>query len=151
MSKFLIILTRIIFLVLRLDIFLIGILAITAVGSAHASSSDITLSPPSTVDASGNQISDIHVGEMVVFSSVISNHSDGAKRFTYLVSVLNQNNQLEVRDGISADIGPNQQFTVAQSWMPEDPGTYNVQTVLLNGYLISSPLTDTINTQVIVK
>ena len=125
MSKFLIILTRIIFLVLRLDIFLIGILAITAVGSVHASSSDITLSSPSTVDASGNQKSDIHVGEMVVFSSVISNHSDEAKRFTYLVSVLDQNNQLQARDGISADIGPNQQFTVGS--IMDARRTWNIQ------------------------
>ena len=136
---------------LRLDIFLIGILAITVVGSAYASSSDITLSPPSTVDASGNQKSDIHVGEVAVFSSTISNHSDGTKRFTYLLSVINQNNEVEAREGLSADIGPNQQFTVAQSWTPKEFGTYNVQTVLLNGYLISSPLTDTINTQVTVK
>lgn len=136
---------------LRWDIFLIGILAITAVESASASSNDITLSTPIPVDASGNQISDIHVGEVVAFSSVISNHLDGEKRFTYLVSILNQNNQVEEREGLSADIGPNQEFTVAQSWMPKESGTYNVQTVLLNGYLISSPLTDVINTQITVK
>ncbi len=135
----------------RLDIFLIGILAITAVESVYASSSDITLSAPITVDANGNQKSNIQVGEVVVFSSVISNHSDGAKRFTYLVSVINQNNEVEVREGFSADIGPNQQFNVDQSWMPKESGTYNVQTVLLNGYLVSSPLTDTINTQINVK
>jgi hypothetical protein len=61
-----------------MDIFLIGILAITAVENAYASSSDITLSALITVDASGNQKSDIHVGEVIVFSSTISNHSDGA-------------------------------------------------------------------------
>jgi len=139
------------FLVLRLAIFLIAIIAITVVGSANASSSNITLSTPIAVDTSGNQKLDIHVGEVIAFSSVISNHSGGEKRFTYLVSVLNQNNQVEVREGLSADIGPNQEFTVAQSWMPKESGTYNVQTVLLNGYLISSPLTDVINTQVTVK
>ena len=135
---------------LRLDIFVIGILSIIVVGSAYASN-DITLSPPNTVDASGNQKLDIHVGEVADFSSTITNHSDGTKRFTYLLSVLNQNNEVEAREGLSADIGPDQQFIVAQSWTPKESGTYNVQTVLLNGYLISSPLTDTINTQIIVK
>ena len=135
---------------LRLGILLITIITITLVGSANASS-DITLSTPTTVDTTGNQKSNIHVGDVVVFSSVISNHSEGQKRFTYLVSILDQNNQVITREGLSADIGPNQEFTVAQSWMPKESGTYNIQTVLLNGYLISSPLTDPINTQVIVK
>ena len=135
---------------LRLGILLITIITITLVGSANASS-DITLSTPTTVDTTGNQKSNIHVGDVVVFSSVISNHSEGQKRFTYLVSILDQNNQVITREGLSADIGPNQEFTVAQSWMPKESGTYNVQTVLLNGYLISSPLTDPINTQVTVK
>ena len=135
---------------LRHDILLIAIITITIFGSANASS-DITLSTPIAVDTTGNQKSDIHVGDVVAFSSVISNHSDGQKRFTYLVSILNQNNQVVTREGLSADIGPNQEFTVAQSWMPKEAGTYNVQTVVLNGYLISSPLTDIINTQISVK
>lgn len=110
------------FLVLRLAIFLIAIIAITVVGSANASSSssssssDITLSTPIAVDTSGNQKLDIHVDEVIAFSSVISNHSGVEKRFTYLVSVFNQNNQVEVQD-LSADIGPNQEFTVSQSWI----------------------------------
>ena len=135
---------------LRLGILLITIITITLVGSAYASS-DMTLSTPTAVDTTGNQKSNIHVGDVVVFSSVISNHSEGQKRFTYLVSIFDQNNQVITREGLSADIGPNQEFTVAQSWMPKESGTYNVQTVLLNGYLISSPLTDPINTQVTVK
>jgi len=142
---------QIVFLVLRLDIFLIVVLAFTVIENANATSGDITLSSPIAVDVYGNQKSDIHVGEVVAFSSVISNHSNGEKRFTYLVSVINQNNQVEVREGLSADIGPNQEFTVAQSWMPKESGTYNIQTVVLNGYLISSPLTDVINTQVSIK
>ncbi|MDE1770758.1 MAG: hypothetical protein KGI28_09470 [Thaumarchaeota archaeon] len=135
---------------LRLGILLISIVAITLVGSASASS-DITLSAPIAVDTTGNQKSEIHVGDIVAFSSLISNHSDGQKRFTYLVSILNQDNQLITREGLSADIGPNQEFTVAQSWMPKETGTYNVQTVVLDGYMISSPLTDQIDTQVTVK
>ena len=139
------------FLVLRFGILLIAIVAVTIVGSASASSSDITLSTPIAVDTTGNQKLEIHVGDVVAFSSVISNHSEGQKRFTYLVSILDQNNQIVTREDLSADIGSNQEFTVAQSWMPKESGTYNVQTFLLNGYLISSPLTDVINTQVIVK
>ena len=57
---------------LRLDIFLIVILAIIVIENANASSGDMTLSSPIAVDANGNQKSDIHVGEVVAFSSVIS-------------------------------------------------------------------------------
>ena len=107
------------FLVLRFGILLIAIVAVTIVGSTSASSSDITLSTPIAVDTTGNQKSEIHVGDVVAFSSVISNHSEGQKRFTYLVSILDQNNQIVTREGLSDDIGPNQEFTVAQSWMPK--------------------------------
>jgi hypothetical protein len=48
--------------VLRLDIFLIAILALTVIENANATSSDITLSSPIAVDAYGNQKSEIHVG-----------------------------------------------------------------------------------------
>jgi hypothetical protein len=151
MSKFLITRTWKLFLVLRLAILLIAIVTITVVGNANALSSDITLSTPIVVDTSGNQKPDMHIGEVVVFSSAISNHSGGEKRFTYLVSILDQKNQVETREGLSADVGPNQEFTAAQSWIPKKSGTYNVQTVLLNGYLTSSPLTDVISTQITVK
>lgn len=132
-------------------IFSIAILATGISGYAFALSSDMTLSNPITVDMSGHQKTEIHVGEPVVFSSVITNHSAGEKRFTYVVLVLDQNNQVQSHEGISANIVPNQSFTVAESWTPQEAGRYTVQTFLLNGFTISSPLTDVIKTTVVAK
>ncbi len=75
----------------------------------------------------------------------------GEKKFTYVVLVLNQAKQIELKEGLSASIGPGQSFTVAQSWTPKESGTYTVQTFLLNSYLMASPLTNVIETQIIVK
>lgn len=140
------------FLVLRLSIVLSVIFIITGlVGSANALSNDITLSSPTLVDMSGHEKSDIHAGEVVGFSSTITNHAIGEKRFTYVVLVLNHDNQIESNEGLSATIGPGQTFVVDQSWIPKESGTYQVHTFLLNGYLLSNPLTDVINTQISVK
>ncbi len=120
-------------------------------GCAFALPSGMTLSNPTTVDMSGHQTSELHAGQPVGFSSVIENHSEGEKRFTYVVQVLDRNNQIQSQSGMSANIVPNQSLTVAESWIPQKAGIYTVQTVLLNGYLISSPLTDVIKTNIVVK
>jgi hypothetical protein len=129
----------------------ISILAIGIPGYALALPSGMTLSNPTTVDMKGNQKSVLYSGEPVGFSSVIENHSAGEKRFTYVVRVLDQNNQVQSQSGMSANIVPNQSLTVAESWTPQQPGTYTVQTVLLNGYLLASPLTDVIQTSIVIK
>ncbi len=118
---------------------------------AFALPSDITLSNPTTVDMSGHQKTEIYTGEPVGFSSVIENHSTGEKRFTYVVQVLDQNNQIQSQNGMSANIVPNQSLTVSESWTPQKAGTYTIQTVLLNGYLLSSPLTNVIKTNIVVQ
>ncbi len=120
-------------------------------GNAYATSSNLTLTSPQTVDMSGHQKNEIRVGEPVGFSSVITNHGTSEIRFTYVVLVLNQDNHIESQEGLSASIGPDQSYTVAQSWIPKESGTYTVRTFLLNGYLMASPLTDVIETQVLVK
>ena len=120
-------------------------------GTVYATSGDLTLSLPTTVDMSGHQKSEIIAGEPVGFSSIITNHGTTEKRFTYVVLVLNQAKQIEFQEGLSASIGSSQSFTVAQSWTPKESGTYTVQTVLLNGYLLSSRITDVIETKITVK
>lgn len=132
-------------------IFSVMFLTIGVAGYAHAMSSDITLSVPTTVDMTGHQKTEIHVGDPVGFSSTITNHSLGEKRFMYVVRVLDQNNQIQFQEGLSANIVPDQSFTVAESWTPQQTGSYTVQTFLLNGYMIASPLTDIIQTNVNVK
>lgn len=127
-----------------------AILAIGIPGCAFALPS-ITLSNPTTVDMSGHQKNDLHTGEPIGFSSVIENHSAGEERFTYVVQVLDKDNQIQSQSGMSANIVPNQLFTVVESWTPQKAGTYSVQTFLLNGDLISTPITDMIKTNIVVK
>lgn len=131
-------------------ILIISVLALGVPGYAFASSG-MTLSGLTTVDMQGNQKSALYTGEPVGLSSVIENHSAGEKRFTYVVRVLDQDNQVQSQSGMSANIVPNQSLTVSESWTPQKSGTYTVQTVLLNGYLLASPLTDVIQTSIVVK
>lgn len=131
-------------------ILIVSALALGVPGYAFASSG-MTLSGLTTVDMQGNQKNVLYTGEPVGLSSVIENHSTGEKRFTYVVRVLDQDNQIQSQSGMSANIVPNQSLTVSESWTPQKAGTYTVQTVLLNGYLLASPLTDVIQTNIVVK
>ena len=131
-------------------ILIVSMLALGVPGYAFAVSSGMTLSSLTTVDMQGNQKSTLYAGMPVGFSSVIENHSAGEKRFTYVVRVLDQDNQVQSQSGMSANIVPNQSLTVSESWTPQKAGTYTVQTVLLNGYLLASPLTDVIQTSIVV-
>ncbi len=131
-------------IILTVLIFTVGI-----VGYAYATPSEIMLSTLTIVDMSGHQKSEIHVGEPVGFSSIVTNHSLGEQRFTYVVQVL-QNNQIQFQEALSANILPNQSFTVGESWTPQATGSYVVQTFLLNGYMLSQA-TDIIQTNVTVK
>lgn len=120
-------------------------------GYALGQLSEITLSNPTIVDMKGHQKNDLYVGTPIGFSSIIENHGTGEKRFTYVVRVLDQNNQIQSRSSMSVNISPNQSLTVAESWIPQKAGMYSVQTFLLNGNLMSSQLTDIINTNIVVK
>jgi hypothetical protein len=131
-------------IMLTVLIFTVGI-----IGCAYATPGEIMLSTPTIVDMSGHQKTEIHVGEPVGFSSIVTNHSSGEQRFTYVVRVL-QNNQIQFQEALSANILPNQSFTVGESWTPQATGSYVVQTFLLNGNMMSPP-TDIIQTNVTVK
>ena len=135
----------------RLLVFGLLVVIICIFGNAYAVSSNLTLTSPTTVDMSGHQKSEIHVGEPVGFLSVVTNHGTSEKRFTYVVLILNQDKQTELQEGLSASIGAGQSFTVAQSWIPRESGTYTVKTFLLNGCLMANPLTEVIETQIVVK
>lgn len=128
-----------------------SVLVIGFSGYAFALPNDMTLSNPTTVDMSGHQKSEIHTEEPVGFSSVIENHSTGEKRFMYVVRVLDQNNRIQSQNGMSTNIVPNQSLTVSESWTPQKAGTYTVQTFLLDGHVISNPITNVIETNVVVK
>jgi hypothetical protein len=118
-------------------------------GCAYATTGDIMLSTPTIVDTSGHPKTQIHVGEPVGFSSVVTNHNSGEQRFTYVVRVL-QNSQIQFQEALSANILPNQSFTVGESWIPQAAGSYVVQTFLLNGDMLSSP-TDMTQTAITVN
>ncbi|GEM_PF-3483482 len=127
-------------------------LAATIPGLALAyEGGDIALSNPTTVDMSGHQENELHTGEPIGFSSVIENHGSEEKRFTYVVEVLDLDNQVQSSSGMSANIYPDQSLTVSESWTPQKAGTYHVQTYLLNGDLIQSPITGIIKTSITVN
>ncbi len=119
--------------------------------NAHATFGDISLTSPKMVSLTGQELTRFHVGQQIGVQSVITNHAASEKRFTYLVQVLNNKGQTEYFEGLSASILPNQSFTVSQLWIPKESGPYTVQTFVWDSLLLPTPVTNVIQTQVMVE
>ena len=94
---------------MKTSLFLLGsVLLFGFVQSALAINSDITLTPPSLVDTSGQKISDFHSGQQIGVESTLTNNGESEQKFTYLVQVMDRNGGTDFLEGFSASMLPNQ-------------------------------------------
>ena len=119
--------------------------------TAHATFGDISLTHPKMVSVPGQELTSFHVGQQIGVESILTSHATSEKRFTYLVQVMNNKGQIVYFEGLSASILPNQSFTVSQSWIPKESGLYTVQTFVWDSLMLPTPITDVIQTQVMVE
>lgn len=117
----------------------------------HATFGDISLTSPKMVSLTGQDLTNLHVGQQIGIESIITNHVTSQKKFTYMVQVLNNKGQVEYSEGLSASILPNQSFTVSQLWIPKEYGQYTVQTFVLDSLLFPTPVTKVVQTHITVE
>ncbi|MGI0082081.1 MAG: hypothetical protein ACREAF_03515 [Nitrosopumilaceae archaeon] len=130
-------------------VFLISVVILAP--HAHASFGDITLTPPKAVSLNGQELASIQVNEPVGFSSTLTNRGTSEQKFTYLVQILNKDGGTEYLEGLSASMLPNQSFTASQSWIPHEYGEYTVQIFVWESLASAIPLTNIIQTEIIVQ
>jgi hypothetical protein len=117
----------------------------------NASYSNITLTNPVMVNLTGQNLTNLHVGQQIGVQSVLTNHGNTEQKFTYLVQILNSHGGTEYLEGFSASMVSNQSFTAAQVWIPKDPGTYTVQVFVWKSLASPIPLTSVLQTQITVE
>ena len=137
---------------LKTSLFLLGSIIIFGFAqSALAMTSDVTLTTPSMVDTSGQKISDFHVGTQIGVESILTNHGKSEQKFSYVVQVLDSNGGTDFLEVFSASMLSNQSFTASQVWIPKATGQYTIQIFVWDSLSSAIPLTDVLNTQVIVN
>jgi hypothetical protein len=99
-------------------------------------------SEPVLMDPFGAPVSRIIVNEQVLFQSEITNKQDKKQEFVYIVHIKNSERITISLSWFSSELPPNDKFNVSQSWIPNSPGTYEVEIFVwdsIEGQTILSP------------
>ena len=126
-------------------------LIISAVPNALGAFGDITLTSPTMVNTSGQQLTSLKTGQQTGVESTLTNHAASEQKFTYVVQVLNKDGGVVFLGQFSASLLSNQSFTVSEVWVPNIPGQYTVQVFVWDSLASAVPLTNVLQTQVTVN
>ncbi len=135
----------------RLFILVLGlVLSVGTLQLAHASS-DITISNPTLVDSTGQPLASYSVGQQISVQSTLTNQGTANQNFTYIVQIIDSSGGTDYLQGTSASMLPSQSFNASQMWIPQNPGTYNVQVFVWNSLASAIPLTSVIEKTITVQ
>ena len=120
-------------------------------------SGDLRISPPvvgeavgvsdtETIDALGGRIEDFFVGQQMLFQSVLSNNLESPQDFAYIVQITDSDDLTIQLSWMQGTLNPGQSITVAQSWLAEDRGIYDVQVLVWDSMASPTPLTSGVDT-----
>lgn len=118
---------------------------------AHASYSNISISDLTLVDSTGHALSNYSVGQEIGVQSVLSNQGTSNQNYAYMVQVLDNSGGTDYFEASSASLLGNQTFSVVQTWIPKDPGTYTIQVFVWNSLASGVPLTGVVEKQITVQ
>ena len=122
--------------VLILSVFLI----VTSMGYVFAE--------PITVQVSSQE--KIHfVDEQIMIMADISNNQDVQQNFAYITQVKNDKDVVISLSWLTGSLSPRQSFSPAQSWIPNESGSYHIQVFvwesITNPEALSPPLSMIVN------
>lgn len=137
-------------ILLSVPIFVV-LLAVGALHLAHGDNSQVSVSSPTMVDATGHAISSFQVGQQIGIQSVLTNHEAHDQRFAYIVEAIDKNHVLDYFEGFSASMLNNQSLTATQIWMPKEAGDYTIQVFVWDSLASAAPLSDVMEKQITVQ
>lgn len=137
-------------ILLSVPIFVV-LLALGALQLAHGDNSQVSISSPTMVDATGHAISSFQVGQQIGIQSMLTNHEAHDQRFAYVVEAIDKNHVLDYFEGFSASMLNNQSLTATQVWTPKESGDYTVQVFVWDSLASAVPLSDVMEKQITVQ
>ena len=118
-----------------------------------AMTSDITLTPPTLVDTSGQKVSSFHAGQQIGIASTLTNNGKSDQKLTYLVQVMDGTGGTDFLQGSSLlgnGLPSGQTITESQVWIPKNSGQYTVEVFVWSSLTSAVPLTDVLHTTITV-
>jgi len=97
-------------------------------------------------DSFGNQLQSFSSHSQMQIVGTITNDHDFKQKFVYLFQVKNSADYVESISWIQGELSPKQSLDVSQSWIPKEPGIYQIETFVwnsLNNPMILAPVTST--------
>jgi hypothetical protein len=98
----------------------------------------ITAAGLSFVDATGSIKESVSAGEQILIQTRLTNNQREEQDFVYLVQVKDIDGVTVMISWIKSSINPGQIVSVAQSWLPEEGGNYNIEAFVWED--ISNPI-----------
>ncbi|NND86722.1 MAG: hypothetical protein HKM23_05260, partial [Nitrosopumilus sp.] len=78
------------------------------------------------VDTLGNSVTQVNVGKQIQVTADIFNSRVAKQPFVYFVQVQDSDGAVQSLSWISGNINKGQAFSPSASWLPEEPGEYDV-------------------------
>jgi|APSaa5957512535_1039671.scaffolds.fasta_scaffold10398_3 plastocyanin len=113
----------------------------------HVDSYDLIINStnPRMVDAFGNPLEEISLGQQVQISSDLTNTVDREQIFAYLVQIQDENGVTVSLAWITGSMASKQSFSPALSWMPTQTGSYEATIFVWRSVDEPIPLSNTIS------
>ena len=110
----------------------------------------ITSSPISFSDGLGNSIESFSPLSPIQLVGTIQNEHDFNQKFVYLFQAKNSDNLIESLSWIQSEISAKQILDVSQSWIPNESGTYQIETFVWNSLIDPTVLSPIMSTMITV-
>ncbi|MFQ5941570.1 MAG: hypothetical protein ACE5KA_07740 [Nitrososphaerales archaeon] len=104
----------------------------------------VTISELQFVDQTGSPVDNVSVGQQFMIQSDVKNKLGLKQNFAYIVQIKDSNEFTVMLAWMMGTLPPNEEFTLALSWIPELEGEYTVDVFTWES--IASPVPLSINT-----
>lgn len=101
------------------------------------------------VDPTGARLNDIFVGQQVLVQADVKNILDERQQFAYLVLIKDINGFTVSLSWITGTLPPDEMLSAAQSWVPNEAGSFSVEVFLWENVANPVPLTTRVPTTTI--
>lgn len=101
-------------------------------------------------DQNGKPLTEINVGDKVVFRSIVSSSMDEKQEYSYIVQVKNSDGYTAALSWISGNLEPKSSQSASILWMPDESGEYTVEIFLWDNTVKPKPLLNEIKSTLTV-
>ena len=90
----------------------------------------------------GTILENVNVNQQIQISADIKNNQEKSQNFVYLVQIKNEMDFVILVGWISGQLTPNQEFSAALSWVPDEPGEFTAEIYVWEGLINHKALTE---------